>query len=140
MEESAWGKLHLRHLAANGNESMHELSIAMSIVELAEEEASERGVNISAVHLKLGPLSGVVKSALLSAYEMACEQTALAGSQLIIEEVPIVVHCPKCEASRTLASMQWFCCPECGNPVSDVLHGRELLVTALEVREMEVPA
>jgi hydrogenase nickel incorporation protein HypA/HybF len=33
---------------------MHELSIAMSIVELAEEESEQRGVNISAVHLKLG--------------------------------------------------------------------------------------
>jgi hydrogenase nickel incorporation protein HypA/HybF len=119
---------------------MHELSIAMSIVDLAEEEAEQRGVNIAVVHLKLGPLSGVVKSALLSAYEMACEQTVLEGSQLIIEEVPIIVHCPKCDASRTLVSMQWFSCPECGTPVSDVLQGRELLVTALEIREVEAPA
>jgi hydrogenase nickel incorporation protein HypA/HybF len=35
---------------------MHELSIAMSIVELAEEEAERRGVQIDAVHLKLGPV------------------------------------------------------------------------------------
>jgi hydrogenase nickel incorporation protein HypA/HybF len=117
---------------------MHELSIAMSIVDLAEEEAGQRGVNVSAVHLKLGPLSGVVKSALLSAFEMACEQTPLAGSRLIIEEVPIVVYCPQCEASRTLASMQCFACPECRTPVSEVLQGRELLVTALEVCEMNV--
>jgi hydrogenase nickel incorporation protein HypA/HybF len=117
---------------------MHELSIAMSIVELAEEEAAERGVEIVAVHLKLGPLSGVVQSALLSAYEMACERTALAGSQLIVEEVPIVVCCPKCQAERTLPSLQDFSCPECRTPVSEVLQGRELLVTALEVREIEV--
>ncbi|MCU1221680.1 MAG: hypA, partial [Candidatus Angelobacter sp.] len=44
---------------------MHELSIAMSIVEMAEEEAERRGVRISAVHLTLGLLSGVVKDALL---------------------------------------------------------------------------
>jgi hydrogenase nickel incorporation protein HypA/HybF len=117
---------------------MHELSIAMSIVELAEEEGEQRGVSISAVHLKLGPLSGVVKRALLSAYEMACEQTILAGSQLIIEEVPIVVHCPRCAASRTLPSMQWFVCPECKSPVSEVIQGRELQVTGLEVFELEV--
>jgi hydrogenase nickel incorporation protein HypA/HybF len=70
---------------------------------------------------------------------MACDQTALAGSQLIIEEIPIVVYCPKCEAERTLVSMQTFACPQCGTPVSDVLQGRELLVTALEVGEIEVP-
>jgi hydrogenase nickel incorporation protein HypA/HybF len=119
---------------------MHELSIAMSIVDLAEEEAEQRGVTIIAVHLKLGPLSGVIKSALLSAYEMACEQTPLAGSKLVIEEVPIVVHCPTCQASRTLPSMQWFSCPACGTPVSEVLQGRELVVTALEIQDMEVRA
>jgi hydrogenase nickel incorporation protein HypA/HybF len=117
---------------------MHELSIAMSIVDLAEEEAEQRGVEILAVHLKLGPLSGVVKSALLSAYEMACEQTALEGSRLIIEEVPIVVRCNKCEASRILPSVQRFLCPECGAAVSDVEQGRELIVTGLEIREMQV--
>jgi hydrogenase nickel incorporation protein HypA/HybF len=119
---------------------MHELSIAMSIVELAEEEAEQRGVGIRAVHLKLGPLSGVVKRALLSAYEMACEQTILEGSQLIIEEVPIEVYCTKCEATRTLTSMQWFICPVCESPVSEVLHGKELEVTALEIQELEVRA
>ncbi len=57
---------------------MHELSIAMSIVDLAQEESERRGgVQIKAVHLRLGPLSGVVKDALLSSYEMACEDTPL---------------------------------------------------------------
>src|ERR1700693_4754887 len=119
---------------------MHELSIAMSIVELAEEEAEQRGVGIRAVHLKLGPLSGVAKRALLSAYEMACEQTILEGSQLIIEEIPIEVYCAKCEAARTLTSMQWFICPVCENPVSEVLRGKELEVAALEIQELEVQA
>jgi hydrogenase nickel incorporation protein HypA/HybF len=70
---------------------MHELSIAMSIVEMAEEEAQRHGSRVSAVHLKLGALSGVVKEALLSSFEMACFDTPLAGSCLVIEEVPIVV-------------------------------------------------
>ena len=57
---------------------MHELSIALSIVELAEEEAERRGVQVNAVHLKLGALSGVVKDALLSCYEMACRRYSAA--------------------------------------------------------------
>ena len=119
---------------------MHELSIAMSIVELAEEEAGQRGVGIRAVHLKLGPLAGVVKRALLSAYEMACENTVLEGSQLIIEDVQIEVFCPTCEAPRTLTSIQRFVCPTCESPVCQVLHGKELEVTALEIQELEVQA
>ena len=50
---------------------MHELSIAMSIVELAEEEAERRVVQVNAAHLKVGASSGVVKEALLSRYEMS---------------------------------------------------------------------
>jgi hydrogenase nickel incorporation protein HypA/HybF len=113
---------------------MHELSIAMSIVEMAEEEAAKHdGAQITAVHLKLGPLSGVVKDALFSAYEMACEDTPLQGSRLFIEEVPILVFCPNCHAQRPVSSVQLFCCAECGTPTSEIVQGKELEVVALEI-------
>jgi len=114
---------------------MHELSIAMSIVELAQEEIEQRGGRISAVHLKLGALSGVVKEALLSSYVMACEDTCLEGSRLIFEDVPVIVFCPHCQAQRSLSSVQWFCCSECGTPTPEVVQGKELEVVALEMLE-----
>jgi len=114
---------------------MHELSIAMSIVDMALEEAERRDVKIDAVHLELGPLAGVVAEALLFSYEMACSGTPLEGSRLVIKNVPIEAYCPACKAQRTLTSMQWFCCPECGTPTSDIIHGKELAITALEVRD-----
>jgi hydrogenase nickel incorporation protein HypA/HybF len=113
---------------------MHELSIAMSIVEMAEEEAQLRNVKVSAVHLKLGMLSGVVKDALLSSYGLACDGTALEGSRLVIEEVPVEVFCATCNVNRKLQSMQWFICPECGATTPTVVHGKELEVTALEIQ------
>jgi hydrogenase nickel incorporation protein HypA/HybF len=113
---------------------MHELSIAMSIVEMAQEEAEQRGgVQVTAVHLKLGALSGVVKEALLSAYEIACDDTPLQGSRLVIEEIPVVVFCPSCQASRPLSSVQLFCCAQCGTPTSEIVQGKELEVVALEI-------
>lgn len=115
---------------------MHELSIALKIVELAEEEAARLGgAKVHAVHLRLGPLAGVVKEALESSYDLARENSGVAGSRLIIEEVPLVVYCSHCQAQRTLSSMQWFCCPECNTPTAEVLHGRELEVVALELEE-----
>jgi len=115
---------------------MHELSIAMSIVEMAQEEAESRGgVQVQAVHLRLGRLSGVVKEALLSSYEMACHATLLEGSQLLIEEVPVEVFCPKCEAPRLVSSIQWMCCPDCGTATPTVLRGKELQVVALEIKD-----
>lgn len=112
---------------------MHELSIAMSIIEMVTEEAERRNAKIIAVHLKLGLLSGVVADALQSSYEMASFDTPLQHSRLVIEEVPIIVYCSKCEAQRTLESMQLFCCPECGTPTGQIIHGKELEVVALEI-------
>ena len=113
---------------------MHELSIAMSIVEMAREEALQRGVQVNAVHLRLGALSGVVKEALLSSYEMACDDTPLRGSRLVIEDVPVVIFCPRCKVQRPLSSVQLFCCAECGAPTSEIVHGKELEVVALEIQ------
>ena len=114
---------------------MHELSIAMSIVEMAQEEAELRDVQIEAVHLELGLLAGVVADAMLFSYEVACSGTRLEGSRLIIKEVPIEVFCPACRTPKVLTSKQWFCCPDCGAPTSEVIHGKEMIVTALEVRD-----
>lgn len=114
---------------------MHELSIAMSIVDMAEEEAVRRDVKIDAVHLELGPLSGVVADALLFSYEIACSGTRLEGSRLVIKKIPIEVYCPACNTTKQLTSMQWFCCPECGTPTPEVIHGKELIITALEVQD-----
>jgi hydrogenase nickel incorporation protein HypA/HybF len=115
---------------------MHELSIAMSIVEMVEQEVERRGcAQVQAVHLRLGLLSGVVKDALLSSYEMACESTTLQGSYLVIEEVPVEVFCPECQTRRAIHSIQWFCCPVCGTPTPDIVQGKELQVVALEIKE-----
>jgi hydrogenase nickel incorporation protein HypA/HybF len=68
---------------------MHELSIAISILEIAEEESEQRGnTAVEAIHLKLGAMSGVVKEALASAFELAVEQSAFPNCRLVIEEIP----------------------------------------------------
>jgi hydrogenase nickel incorporation protein HypA/HybF len=114
---------------------MHELSIAMSLVDLATEEARRHEGRVCTVHLRIGALAGVVPEALLASYEMACFETPLEGSRLVIEEVPVVVFCPRCEVARPLNSVQSFCCPECGTPTPQVEHGRELELVALEIEQ-----
>ena len=113
----------------------------MGIVDAATDEAQRRGVQVSAVHLRLGALSGVVKDALLFSYEVACQDTPLEGSRLIVEDVPVVVFCLRCNESRELTSLQSFACPECHTPTMDIRQGKELEVFALEVEveDEEVP-
>ena len=115
---------------------MHELSIALSIVEMATEESNKRnGAKVDAVHLKLGKLSGVVADALLFSWEIACQGTRLQNSRLEITEIPVLVHCENCKTDRTLAEINNFSCPVCNTPTPEVLQGRELEVTALEIIE-----
>jgi hydrogenase nickel incorporation protein HypA/HybF len=114
---------------------MHELSVAMSILDMAGEEAERRGgVRVLGIHLKLGPLSGVAKEALLSAFGLAREGDPLADAELVIEEVPLVVYCPKCQDKRAAVSVQELCCVECGTFTADVISGRELEMVALEIQ------
>jgi hydrogenase nickel incorporation protein HypA/HybF len=113
---------------------MHELSIALSILDAAAEEANRQGgARVAAIHLRLGPLCGVIRDALRSAYDLARETSPLAAAELVIEDVPLVVYCPACAAERTLASAQQLCCPVCGTPTPQVVRGRELEVVALEI-------
>jgi hydrogenase nickel incorporation protein HypA/HybF len=113
---------------------MHELSIALSILDVAEEEAERQGGSrVAAIHLRLGPLTGVVTEALRSAYELARESTSLSAAELVIEEVPLVVWCPRCSSERTLPSPQMLCCPTCATPTPDVVRGREMEIVALEI-------
>ena len=113
---------------------MHELSIALSMVDIATETAEKNGGGkVSVVYLKLGALAGVVKDALLFSWEMASADTLLEGSRLVIEDVPVVVSCSVCEAERKLDSINKFICPVCLEATPSIVQGKELEVTALEI-------
>ena len=112
----------------------------MSMIEMAGEEAARHGSDrVTALHLKLGPLSGVVKDALMFSYEIASQGTRLENSRLVIEEVPVIVYCPNCAVERIIESIQRFCCPVCGALTPQVIQGNELLVTALELETNSAP-
>jgi hydrogenase nickel incorporation protein HypA/HybF len=114
---------------------MHELSIALSIVDMASEEATRRGATrVDAVHMRIGELSGVVPRALRASYDLACEATVLAGSRLLIEEIPVRILCGACGEPRAIESLQSFTCTICGTPGANVVQGREIEVIALELQ------
>jgi hydrogenase nickel incorporation protein HypA/HybF len=112
---------------------MHELSIALSILDVAAEEGERHGGRVAAVHLRLGPLSGVVQEALVSAFDLARTDTPLAKADLIVEPVPVVAYCPKCAGEQQLTAMPELVCPVCGTPTPTIVRGRELEVVALEL-------
>ena len=113
---------------------MHELSIALNIVEIADRTArANGGGRVLTVYLKLGALSGVAREALAFSWELASAGTALEDSRLEIEVIPVVVRCARCRADRRLASINRLRCPVCDAPAARIVQGKELRVEALEV-------
>lgn len=114
---------------------MHELSIAIGLVEVACEKAAELGIRVEALHVRVGALSGVVKEALAFSFDEAVAGTPLAGARLEIEEVPVLVRCPRCGGAPKPASPQRLRCPDCATPTAEVVQGYELELFGLEVSE-----
>lgn len=113
---------------------MHELSIALKLIDLAAEEARRQGqAEVVRIHVRLGPLSGVVKEALVSAYQLARDDTPLAAADLTVEEVPVIVFCPDCRAESPLASLQHLQCGRCGAATGRIVSGAELELVSLEM-------
>jgi len=120
---------------------MHELSIVESIVDTVTESlAAYPGARVIEVRLRVGALSAVVEDSLQFCWGIANADTPLAGSRLVVQTVPVTVHCSACGAEEPLQSLQNFRCAKCGAPASDVRQGRELEIEAIEIEEAEEAA
>ena len=111
---------------------MHELAIAQAIVEAAEQEL-EAGQRVLRLRLQLGPLAGVVEDALRFGFDLATQDTPLAGCRLEVETVPVTLYCHPCARLYEPPQLFRLICPECGQASSDLRSGRELLIVAMEV-------
>ena len=111
---------------------MHELSIAESIVDVAERHAAGR--RVYAVDVKVGHLRQVVPSALEFAFELTAKGTCLDGAELRIEEVPAAGRCRACATTSVLERFP-LTCAACGGLDVEVTAGEELLVDSLELEE-----
>ncbi len=108
---------------------MHELAIAESVVSSVLERCGDQDVCL--VRLRIGRLSGVVPDALRFCFELATAGTPLAGAGLEIEEVGGRAHCRTCSADFEMVDAFLLC--ECGSADVQLLSGRDLSVTSVEV-------
>jgi hydrogenase nickel incorporation protein HypA/HybF len=114
---------------------VHELAIAIDLVDAACVRAAELDARVSVVHVRIGALSGVVPEALVFSFDLAAADTPLAGARLAIEELPVAVRCPRCGGEPRVVPAHRLRCPDCDAPTPDVVSGRELELYALEVCE-----
>ena len=112
---------------------MHELSIALSIVELAEEEAGKEVSSvITEVNLEVGLLTGVDLEALEFAIEMAKQDTRMSNAIIRIDKIPGRGHCKSCNAEFATDDPV-YACPLCKNFSVELINGNELRLTSILV-------
>lgn len=112
---------------------MHELALMEEVRRIAMAAAAAEGAQrIHSVKLTVGRLSGVDPGALAFAFEVVMADGISEGATLDLEVVPTVCQCGGC-GQRFEPVDVIHACPRCGELSSELLAGRELEVTGLEV-------
>ena len=112
---------------------MHELSIAMSIVDICAEETEKAGANkVTMVELDIGSMSGVVIEALEFAWDAATQNSVADGSELRIQKIEARAKCRECAQEFDVDNF-YSPCPGCGAFGYEIFKGQELKVRAITV-------
>lgn len=110
---------------------MHELSIAMSIVEIAEENINQANLSkVTEIELDVGELSGVVFDALEFAMVEAVKDTVLQNAVRKINRIPGKARCNECGFEFELEDI-YTPCPKCASFDNEIIKGKELKVKSL---------
>lgn len=112
---------------------MHEMSIALSIIDLAAEQAKKAAANkIIEIELDIGTLSGIEIEALNFALEIAKKDSVLESAEIKINRIEAVSECLEC---GHIFEPEGFIshCPECKEMNTRVFKGKEMQVKSLLV-------
>ncbi len=110
---------------------MHEMSIAMSILEIAEQEAEKANVQaFSEIILDIGILSDVEIEALEFAMESAKRNSVLEKANLKINIIPAKARCKQCGKIFSVDSV-FSVCEDCQNFDLEIIQGREMKIKSL---------
>jgi hydrogenase nickel incorporation protein HypA/HybF len=117
---------------------MHEVSVCKSLINQILELCVEKNIDTGdqnrklKVHVQIGPFCGVVSEYLAHAYDVTKQNTSLARSELVIQEVDIRIKCLDC-GHESEASITDLRCTECQSSKTQLLSGDELYIEQIEI-------
>ena len=116
---------------------MHEMSIALSIVEAVEERARREGAGwISEIELIVGKLAGIEPESLKFCFSAAAAGTLAAKALLAIEEPEGVGECGECGTTFPV-NFYYAECPACRSLRVKIITGEEFLIQSMTIEEKE---
>ena len=111
---------------------MHEMAIAEGILDIALDYAKKNNSSkINSITLKIGEMSGIEIEALNMSFKALTQNTIANDAELIINRIPIVGKCNKCNKVFTIEHYNFFC-PECDG-ILILQSGREMQVESLDL-------
>ena len=112
---------------------MHEMSIALSVIEAVLDKAREEGGGkVTGIELVVGRLAGVQVESLRFCFDAATRDTLAEGAELIIEEREGRGRCEACGAEFPVTSY-YAKCPACGAFRVRIESGEELAVRSFTI-------
>lgn len=112
---------------------MHELSIVMGILKIAETETKKAGAKkVELIELEIGNLAGIELDALDFVWSGAVKNTVLENAERKIDQIKGKAQCMECDLIFPLEHV-YDPCPDCNNYLKGIIQGKELRIKALEV-------
>lgn len=112
---------------------MHEMSLCQSVMETLQQAARDQGFDrVLNVHLAIGKLVAVEKPQFQLSFEILSKNTLAENASLEIEDIEGKGFCPGCRQQVPMDSL-YCACPLCNNWGLEVVQGKELKISRLEV-------
>jgi hydrogenase nickel incorporation protein HypA/HybF len=113
---------------------MHELSIAQSIVELAEQQLQKhKAVFAEELELEIGSLAGIEWSALKFALDSVVKGSRLENVRIVRRTIAGEGRCSDCETQFPVKNFL-SACPVCGSYRVKIVKGKELRIKSIVIK------
>ena len=113
---------------------MHEVSVALKLLEIIEEKCQEDGFqSVDSVTVRVGRASGILPEAFSFAFEAVKKDTIAKEAKFIIDIVLLGGFCSQCGNQFTTEEAYILKCPTCSSTAFKINQGHELELIELEV-------
>ncbi len=110
---------------------MHEMSIAMSIIEIAEKESIKaKATKVNEIEIEIGTLAGIEFSSLEFALDIAIKNTVLKDAKINVLKIQASAKCNNCNTDFEILGF-FEKCPQCDGYSYKIIKGKELRVKSL---------
>ena len=114
---------------------MHEVSIAVSLLEIIEKKCREEGYpSVESLKIRVGKASGILPEAIQFAFEAAKQDTVARNAKLGIDFIPVRGICKDCAGHFECEPPYILECPFCNSSSFQVISGYEMELVEMEVQ------